>query len=111
MMDTLISIGIFFMKVTSILSLVFLSIFIGYCVYVIYIHDWIEYRKARRDIVPWVESYKRRCTGNNRFVVTPAELQNCFTEYDYQTIKKVWQYLISHNVIRRDEMDGEWVIK
>lgn len=70
-----------------------------------------DYRKAKRDIVPFVESYKRRCTGDNRFVVRVEDLQDSFREYNVEIIKKVWLDLIEMKLIEKDPVDGEWCIR
>lgn len=72
---------------------------------------WLDYRKAKRDIIPFVESYKKRCTEVNRFVVTVESLQDSFREYNTETIKKVWLDLIEMKLIERDPTDGEWCIR
>ena len=41
-----------------------------------------KYQKAKSEIFHYVKSYKGRCTGANRFIVTPEELQNAFIEYN-----------------------------
>ena len=70
-----------------------------------------DYNKAKKEIIPFVESYKKRCTGNNRFVVTKESLQDSFREYDIRTIEKVWLELIRLRLIQVDSQDQEWCIK
>lgn len=110
-MEIIYAIISFMLKLSVIVSMLLLAIVLGYFVYIIAIHDIIEYRKALRDIIPWVESYKSRCTGNNRFVVTPTTLQDAFREYDYEVVRKVWLKLANKKIIEKDPMDNEWVIR
>jgi hypothetical protein len=80
-------------------------------VYVFVIKDEHEYKKAKADIFPFVESYKKKCTGMNRFVVTVPELQNVFREYETKIIKRVWLDLIKERVIEQDPLDDEWCVR
>lgn len=70
-----------------------------------------DYKRARTEIFAYVESYKRKCTGNNRFVVTVPSLQDAFREYDTPTINKVWLELVKERVIEQDPQDHEWCIR
>jgi hypothetical protein len=70
-----------------------------------------RHREARKEIFAYVKAYKRRCTGNNRFVVTVPVLQDAFREYETETINKVWLELIRERIIEPDPQDGEWVIR
>lgn len=70
-----------------------------------------DLKQARTEIFAYVESYKRKCTGNNRFVVTVPTLQDAFREYDTKTINKVWLELIKERVIVQDPEDHEWCIR
>lgn len=72
---------------------------------------WFDYRKAKKEIIPYVQSYKRRCTGVNKFEVTVQSLQDSFREYDVKTIEKVWLDLVNAKVIERDPMDNEWCVR
>lgn len=80
-------------------------------VWVVWIDKWLTYRRAKSEVIPWVQSYKVRCRGNNRFVVTVTELQNAFREYDTETLKKVWNALVEEKIIQQDPMDNEWCIR
>lgn len=70
-----------------------------------------KYEKVKREIFLFVKSYKRRCTGVNRFVVTVETLQDSFREYDTETINKVWLGLIKERIIEKDPQDGEWCVR
>lgn len=89
--------------VTGIISIVY--------IYVYVVKDWLEYRQARKEIFTFVKSYKRRCTGSNRFVVTVETLQNSFRTYNTNIILNVWMELVNERVIELDAQDSEWVIK
>jgi hypothetical protein len=80
-------------------------------IWFMYLGDYLRYRYAKNIIISYVQCYKRRCTGNNRFVVTVSELQNIFREFETHIIEKVWQDLINKHLIHQDAMDGEWCIK
>lgn len=80
-------------------------------VWMVWIDRWLTYRRAKREITPWVQSYKARCRGNNRFVVTVPDLQDAFREYDTDTLKKVWNHLVNEKIIQQDPMDNEWCIR
>ena len=71
----------------------------------------IRYQKAKEEIFNYVRSYKGRCSGANRFLVTISDLQDAFREYDTPLIEKVFQELIKNRVIERDPMDQEWCVK
>lgn len=79
--------------------------------YVFIVRDWYSYRQARKEIFEFVKSYKRRCTGNNRFVVTVETLQNSFRKYNTNVILNVWLELVNERVIEIDSQDGEWCIR
>lgn len=82
-----------------------------FVVYVYFIKDWLEYKSAKMEIEAFVLRYKRRCTGNNRFVVTVETLQDSFREYDTKIIEKVWQELVRNHVIVSDPQDQVWCIR
>ena len=85
---------------------------IGIWIWYVYIGRYItDYRKAKKEIIAYVQSYKRRCNGNNRFVVTVESLQDCFREYDVRTIEKVWLELIRLRLIEEDIQDNEWCVR
>lgn len=104
MWDMLLSI---IMIVVGVIGLVLVLIVI----YVYFIKGESEYNKAKKEIIPFIESYRKRVSGNNRFVVTQESLQDSFREYDIETIKKVWMDLIEMKLIEKDVMDGEWCIR
>lgn len=91
--------------------LIVIGIMIVVYTYVYGIKDWLEYRQARKEIFTFVKSYKRRCTGSNRFVVTQETLQNSFRTYNSTIILNVWMDLVNERVIELDAQDSEWVIK
>lgn len=93
-----------------ILSVVIVVVLIGYG-YIYIMRDILDYKDAKKDIFAFVESYKKRCTGNNRFLVTVESLQDSFREYDTKTINKVWLDLIKERVIEQDPQDDEWCIR
>ena len=84
------------------------------CIWVWYVYVgryMTDYRKAKKEIIAYVQSYKKRCTSNNRFVVTVESLQDSFREYDVQTIEKVWLDLVNSRIIERDPKDQEWCVR
>jgi len=85
-------------------------IFIGYA-YIYVVKDWLEYRKARKEIFAFVKSYRPRCAGSNRFEVTAESLQDSFREYDMSVILKVWLDLVHERVIEQDPQDSTWCIR
>lgn len=90
--------------------LVVLSLVVVF-VYVFVIKDVSEYKKAKAEIFPFIKSYKKRCTGNNRFIVTVETLQDSFREYETKTIHKVWLELIRERLIEVDPQDNEWCVR
>jgi uncharacterized protein YpmB len=70
-----------------------------------------DYHKAKKEIIAFVQSHKKRCTGNNRFIVTVESLQNSFVEYDVKTIEKVWLELIRLRLIEEDPQDQVWCVR
>jgi len=83
---------------------------LGY-IYIHIIKPWLEYRRAKKEIVSFVISYKRRCTGNNRFIVTVESLQDSFRTYNVSVITEVWLDLVHERVIEMDPQDQEWCIR
>jgi hypothetical protein len=79
--------------------------------YVYVIKDWLEYREAKNEIFTFVKSYRRLCTGNNRFIVTTETLQDSFRKYNIELITKVWLDLVNEHVIEQDQQDKEWCIR
>lgn len=74
--------------------------------------DWLEYRKAKKEIFEYAKQYKDRCTGGaNRFVVTVEILQSVFIEYDISTIHKVWLELVNERIVEQDPLDKTWCIR
>ena len=82
-----------------------------YAIVVYLLQDWMAYRRAKKEIFAFVDSYKRKCTGNNRFVVTVSTLQDSFREYDTKVIEKVWQELVDNRKIVTDPQDQEWCVR
>ena len=80
-------------------------------VYIYIVIDWLAYRRAKRDIFAFVESYKRKCTGNNRYVVTVESLQDSFREYNTAVITNVWLDLIAMHMIETDPQDHVWCVR
>ena len=89
---------------------IFVICVVGYT-YIYVVKDWWEYREAKKEIFEFVKSYKGRCTGANRFVVTVEILQNSFRIYNTTTITNVWLDLVNERVIEQDEQDKEWCIR
>jgi len=80
-------------------------------IYIYVIKEWLEYRQAKKEIFAFVKSYKRRCTGNNRFLVTVESLQDSFRIYNTSVITKVWLELVNERVIEQDNQDQEWCVR
>ena len=80
-------------------------------VYFYWLQGWLEYRKAKEEICEYLEKYRGRCNGANRFVVNVSALQEIFVEYDTETINKVWTDLVNKHVITKDPQDSEWCIR
>lgn len=83
----------------------------GIYIYVYLLKDWWMYRQANKEIFAFVKAYKRRCTGNNRFIVTIESLQDSFREYDTTVITNVWLDLVKERVIEQDPQDQEWCVR
>lgn len=97
----------------AVLSIVLIVVVFGVGLWKIgcFIYDEVVYRKARKEIVDYVRSYRRRCTGNNRFVVNESVLQDVFREYDSNTIFRVMVYMIDNHILDEDPMDGTICIR
>jgi hypothetical protein len=80
-------------------------------VYTHIVKDWLDYRRAKRDIFTFVKSYKHRCNGANRFIVTVESLQDSFRIYNTTVITNVWLELIAEHVIEQDPQDHVWCIR
>jgi hypothetical protein len=98
-------------KFMLITSLIVSALFLMVVVYIYGIKGWLDYRKAKMEIFSYVKTYKRRCTGNNRFLVTVESLQDSFREYDTDIINKVWLDLVNERIIERDPQDEEWCVR
>lgn len=85
--------------------------FIWWVVYIYWWQDRAAYKQARQEIFMFVDLYKVRCRGNNRFVVTVATLQDSFREYDTKIIERVWQELVDERKIVTDPQDNEWCVR
>jgi hypothetical protein len=88
----------------------FVVVIVGY-IYIYVVQDWLEYQKAKKEIFTFVKSYKRRCTGSNRFIVTVESLQDSFRAYNTTVITNVWLELVAEHVIEQDLQDQEWCVK
>jgi len=99
MMDALFYIGLF--GVTIIVLGVLAGKYLNY----------LSYKHVERDIKDWVISYRKRCTDNNRFIVTVETLQNSFREYDTSQIEYAWASLVKERIIEQDPVDQEWCIR
>lgn len=82
-----------------------------FALYMYYLKDWVDYRRAKIEIESYVKAYKRRCTGNNRFEVTVETLQDVFREYDTKVINRVWLELIDGKLVVQDPYDQTWCIR
>ena len=98
------SIEIFIMGAVWLLVLVLL-------VYGHRLQDWIEYRRAHREIFAYMKKYSNRCGKANRFIVTIEVLQEIFNEYDTVTLTKIWEELVDKKIVMRDPADDEWCIR
>jgi hypothetical protein len=74
------------------------------------VQDFFFNRKMK-DVREHILGYKRRCTKENRFVVTKETLQDVFREYDSETIDRMWLQLVNERIIEQDPMDNEWCIR
>lgn len=93
-------------------TVMILALFIGSILWYVYVHkDENDYEKAKDDIFVYVKAYKKKCRGNNRFVVTVETLQDVFREYDTKTINRVWLDLIQDKIIEIDPYDGVWCVR
>lgn len=70
-----------------------------------------KYQKVKDDIFNYVKSYKNRCTGHNKFVISVEILQDIFREYDTETIERVFRDLINEKVLSQNEFDKDWCIQ
>lgn len=95
--------------VATFIGVVF-GVVLWFFIWTFLLKDWLDYRKARKEIFMFVNGYRRRVVGNNRFVVTVETLQNSFREYDTATVERVWEELVKKRVIYQDRMDNEWCI-
>lgn len=98
-------------EIVTLLWAVIVLFFVGSVVYIYKKWQFNKYEIARSNVFEYVKSYKRRCTGNNRFVVTVVELQDAFREYETPLLEKIHLELINNRIIEKDPMDGEWVVR
>ena len=96
------------MQIELWVSIVLFFIVTGILVYWVGLRDWLTHRKAKREIMLYIQSYRAKLTGENRFVVTVETLQAAFIEYETAVIQDVWIDLVQDKIIEQDPRDGEW---
>lgn len=82
---------------------------------VIFIVKYIMWKRAidqmRLDVEDWIAEYKRKMTGNNRFVIDLNILQEAFPEYSQAIVRQVWREMVASNVVQEDPMDKALIIR
>jgi len=71
---------------------------------------WRSYQ-LERDVELFIEEYRSKLNGSNRFLLDEMLLRQAFPEYSQYIIHKVWAKLVMTKAIERDMMDGAWCIK
>lgn len=81
------------------------------------IKSWLNWEMTTDDdayqqVVLWILPYRARLTGNNRFLISVAIIQEAFPEFSTQQILDIWYKLTTErNYVETDPFDGAWVIK
>jgi len=69
------------------------------------------FQSMENDVKMWIEEYKSKLTGSNRFLLNEDVLLKAFPEYDQKTVRKVWTQLVVNRIVDRDPLDGEMCIR
>lgn len=101
------------MKVISIVLLVVGSISIvlvmaisGYVMW-----EFFKSWRLKKQLYKLAFNHKMMLNGNNRFVADYDTIKKMFPEHNELTLIMAWESLVKDGVIKKDELDGEWVIK
>jgi len=69
-------------------------------------------KKAMLDEVRlWLDQYRHKTTGNNRFLIDDEYLFRAFPEYPPKIIKAVWREMVQMGWVQEDFIDKQWVVK
>lgn len=90
--------------------LVQVLIWVSVIVLMFFVYGQARWRLAKYKVFKHVKSYRVKCTGTNRFVVTPETLAEVFPEYNEGMIYSLWIALMEDKVIEQ-HIDGEWCVK
>ena len=71
----------------------------------------LDANRMERQVKSWIDEYRSRLTGSNRFVISEELLAKAFPEYDREVIAEVWSRMIEKRIVDRDPMDQEMCIK
>ncbi len=67
---------------------------------------------AYTQVVVWIESYRARLNGNNRFLISPEIIRDAFPEFSVDQVLTIWYRLAKERRhIDTDPFDNAWVVK
>ena len=81
------------------------------------IKAWLNWETTTDDdaymqVVFWIDSYRVRLTGNNRFLISPEIIHEAFPESSIDQVLMIWYRLAKERrYVDTDLFDGAWVIK
>ncbi len=81
------------------------------------IKAWLNWEMTTDDdaytqVVVWIESYRARLTGHNRFLISPEIIHESFPELSVDQVLTVWYRLAKERrYVDTDPFDGAWVVK
>lgn len=67
---------------------------------------------AYTQVVVWIESYRVRLNGNNRFLISPEIIRDAFPEFSVDQVLTIWYRLAKERrYVDTDPFDNAWVVK
>ena len=79
--------------------------------YVYYLNQERVKKELLAEIEEWLDEYKRRTTGNNRFLLDVYMLQEAFPEYSRKTVRLAWKEMVQMGWVQEDFIDKAWIVK
>ena len=93
-------------------SVLLVALIAGMVMYGIKLWGQYQFKKLMRDIDRWLEGYRSRLTGFNRFTISRQLVEEIFEDrYCYNTLSKAWPEMMSRKWVILDKIDNEWIVK
>lgn len=81
------------------------------------IKAWLNWEMTADDdayiqVVSWIEIYRAKLNGNNRFLISQEIIQEAFPEFSVDQVATIWYRLIKERrYVDTDQFDNAWVVK